>query len=1324
MSQREIAEGLIAKASTLDPDTRKAEYLEALKKAQEADNYFAEPYMLLGFFYFKEQNWNETIANLTKCLDIDYRLSGDEEKAKKIYLTLGKSHLTVGNKEQSLQCYKNFIAHFPESALTEKLIKQIFVKLKDVEAWYESYKKGYRAFQEKKYKDAEHLFTEAITLNPSFFWAYYYHGMALMSLSMEPESLNLALADLQKAYDMNNHYLIGLQLYRVINELGNEDKAMFIIEETLERNPLYAPAYLEMGKFLLEKNEVVSARENLEIARAIEPRGEIAKEAKKLLEAPRKLPEPPPMPTIVSPAVEAKPLPPQEAPPPVEEEAAEPQATSASVGLPEMEAAGDDDDQVEDARQKAELILDKAKTRAQGFLDKTKEELKVLRESVDKERQIARDDKKKLADEAEEIVKNAQQQADEIEAKAKQVAQDIVEQARTQAREESARMLKDAEKQLSRKEEERSERESQEREEEAEATNIVEKAQEIAEEALREAEAEVLRLKTEAEEAAQLVRAEAEKAALKAKKEADTYYVRAREQADAYSDTTKQEAEEYASRSRDAVDLEIQALREKAEGEAQAIVQASEERVQRAEETLKNLETSSASIIAKAKEEARIIIKKARSEALFEAKKEEERIVHEITAKAQAEADRIVDESKDLANKERDRITKAIRQELEKEFADKKREADRVLDEATLRAQAEAEKIIEDAKAQAEIKYRNILGIAEDEAEQIRFRSLDEAENEKNRLLRDIEQKVDEEQKKAEVISRDIIVRSENEAEEIINKALADARANYDSTMGNAAAEAEKIQEKAREFAEKTRTEAEDFQKRIRDEIEEERERILEKARQDGDEILKTLCHEADEKKDEIIRQGEDEKKRILEHTKDEAEVLRHEIHSRAEVESVKIIEEVRKAAQAEREEIVRKAGEEKALISEKAREDANRLLEETKKAAARDMELIYSRLIVKSQEIYGLLFSKADQEVLNIRNILMQAVSEKFDIVGGDIADSKDSTIKSLEAEIHQTREKTEKEVLGEGIDMILGRLLRQSADDVQNGDEELETRLEAVRAVDLDSPEAVVSHTKEIVTAPAPVPKSVTAPVATQQISSPPEALKAARDEEIKESVLSKIEEISDELLESYGEATTTAVDENLIISDELLQEETSSHEFLPQAIEEDALVPDTLAEIQQEDAPWPEETTAQEEGYGQEAPHGYPEHFQEAYQSPFEEGYAEQIPVQEEFPAGFGEAGEQQHAPGGLTEEAQTFGAFPADEEINLGDIPGPEYAEQPEPAELPLQDLHAAVDEHPATVAHAEETQVAQAEEEEQDAGGQKSFGTFLSQFFDRGSDDNE
>ncbi len=124
----ESASELLIEAKKLNPSKNRGEFVSLLEKAISQDPDLAEPYLLLGFFYFEKQEMEKAQAYLSKGLTIAPPSPPSANKidpAEKAYIILGKVYQYLGDKEKSLQCFRSLIELYPDSRMAKALAKQL-----------------------------------------------------------------------------------------------------------------------------------------------------------------------------------------------------------------------------------------------------------------------------------------------------------------------------------------------------------------------------------------------------------------------------------------------------------------------------------------------------------------------------------------------------------------------------------------------------------------------------------------------------------------------------------------------------------------------------------------------------------------------------------------------------------------------------------------------------------------------------------------------------------------------------------------------------------------------------------------------------------------------------------------------------------------------------------------------------------------------------------------------------------------------------------------------------------------------------------------------
>lgn len=251
MENRKEAHELVNQSRKIDSNVNKKQYVDILNAAIKKDPYYLEPYMMLGFFYFRERDWEKALMYLQKCVEIDYLLEDDEETAKKVYITLGKVYQITGNIEKSLQSFKSLIGLFPNSKASEKILKEIYSKLENRDEWFTLYKDGYNYCLDGKYEDALVSFKKSFGITNNFSWAYYYNARALMKMGRYQRGIS----SLGRALELDEHFLFYYGLFEIYELMKEYDKAKSFMEKVLSMNPLFSLILLDQCEEYLENDE-------------------------------------------------------------------------------------------------------------------------------------------------------------------------------------------------------------------------------------------------------------------------------------------------------------------------------------------------------------------------------------------------------------------------------------------------------------------------------------------------------------------------------------------------------------------------------------------------------------------------------------------------------------------------------------------------------------------------------------------------------------------------------------------------------------------------------------------------------------------------------------------------------------------------------------------------------------------------------------------------------------------------------------------------------------------------------------------------------------
>ena len=247
---------LIERALRIDPAESPDEYLQCLNEAANADPYNFKPHVLFGSYFQKKEQYKEAAECYLHALNIDFTLKNDPNEASKVYLNLGKIYQNLGEKTKSLIYYKDYIGLFPDTPHSNRLAPQIYVKLKNFDNWFSSYKKARVALDEGKHKEAEKLFKFCIKVNPSFAWSGFYLAKSYIKRGITASVVDV----LKKSLKHRDHYCFKYELYKFEfdNSLELEEN---LLNELREEAPYFVPGILLEGKRLASIGENERAAE-------------------------------------------------------------------------------------------------------------------------------------------------------------------------------------------------------------------------------------------------------------------------------------------------------------------------------------------------------------------------------------------------------------------------------------------------------------------------------------------------------------------------------------------------------------------------------------------------------------------------------------------------------------------------------------------------------------------------------------------------------------------------------------------------------------------------------------------------------------------------------------------------------------------------------------------------------------------------------------------------------------------------------------------------------------------------------------------------------
>ncbi len=278
MRVREEARKLLEKAHAFDIRKDEKDYISLLTQAIAADPFFIEPHIMLGFHYFKERDYGQAQFNLNRAIELDLYMEHNEDRAEKVYITLGKTYQMFQNKEKSLHSFKTFVGLFPKSPHSEKIMKQIYSKVESIDHSYAFFREGYEYFVDKNYEKAVQSFHHSIEGHGAFSWAHYHKGRALMALGLFEE----AIEAFREALEHDEHFIFQYALHEAYEALGEAEEARKSLRKALELNPFYALTLIDVAAKHLEAKRLEKAEDFVDKVLVVEPKRDIVEIAKNL----------------------------------------------------------------------------------------------------------------------------------------------------------------------------------------------------------------------------------------------------------------------------------------------------------------------------------------------------------------------------------------------------------------------------------------------------------------------------------------------------------------------------------------------------------------------------------------------------------------------------------------------------------------------------------------------------------------------------------------------------------------------------------------------------------------------------------------------------------------------------------------------------------------------------------------------------------------------------------------------------------------------------------------------------------------------------------
>lgn len=874
MNKRVKSSELVKEAAKLDSSKEPEKFTNLLEEAIGTEPSYIKPYVLLGNFYFKNKELEKAAQVLTKATEVDYTLNNDREAAIKVYVTLGKIYQTLGQKEKSLTSYKELIGNFPAAQVSEKLAKQIYVKLKDFTSWYGNYNRAFVAFTNKDYDKAANLFAKCTKMNPNFSWGHFFLARALSGVAEKSGlPIDKAVASFEKAISIQDHYAFRYYLY-LTKLRGTKEPDLNLLESIRSECPYFLPAYIEQGKNEERKGNNSGALEIYREVMEIQPDTLTGKKAARLYQAlsPETAQTQPP-----APAGEAD----------VSEPAAEPETEN----KPETE-------------EKTVTAEEKAQEKPEPKLSRKEEKERKREEKRKAAQQKAQENEKKEADEApaqpepapaessnitlvsvsedpkapkvkkilgrskswsaapetknaavsgenledkvlkmktEEALKEAKKEGEKILLEAKKNSEDMLE----RTRDESSRLIDEA-----KKEGEKLLLEAQKRSE-----TLLKESEEILRNARREKDNALASIKSEAEEIIKKARVEA---LFNAKKEEERIVAEITEKAEIEAESILEQAEQMEEKYRQ--DLEIRIRRE--------IEEELADKIQEVENKIILSEEDASQEAAKILEDAKLEADLYKQSAVSDAEEEGENIKAKLLEEGEKERKRMLEEGESKAESMRRKAEANSREILAKAELD----ARNIKYQVTKKAKAERKEILDKVKKDArdldrqlqdkafnmrkdiEQKYSTMLKEIRAEKEKIKAKAIEDGDSILKQLC-----------EKAEEHRNEIMNRAEEEAAQIIQQAIDmandDREAIHDQSVTEGLAIVEEIrilamEEKAKiredlnlerqKYVENTRGKVREIMAYSRNVLSEDMEKTFHKVREESEQLLAAVKSQAE----------------------------------------------------------------------------------------------------------------------------------------------------------------------------------------------------------------------------------------------------------------------------------------------------------------------------------------------------------------------------------------------------------------------------------------------------------------------------------------------
>ena len=267
---------LIQEAHADSVDQKPEEAVKKLHRALAEDPAIVDAHFMLGKEYFRMEKYDLAMAAFKKTLEMkpDYDVA---------MVNLANTYRKLGKIEEALVGYEHFLQKKPDNTQILYQVGELYLSMNRLDDARKSFEKaiavepetgwlynglGVVYYKENNYPKAEELFRKSLELTPDINMAHFnlaqlYEAQKQISRAVDEYKAELTVApkNLKAHFNLGRLYLKG----------GMADEGIHHLEESIKAEPEFAIGYLFLAQAIVEKGDLIKAKELAEKGLSLDP---------------------------------------------------------------------------------------------------------------------------------------------------------------------------------------------------------------------------------------------------------------------------------------------------------------------------------------------------------------------------------------------------------------------------------------------------------------------------------------------------------------------------------------------------------------------------------------------------------------------------------------------------------------------------------------------------------------------------------------------------------------------------------------------------------------------------------------------------------------------------------------------------------------------------------------------------------------------------------------------------------------------------------------------------------------------------------------------